>query len=416
MRKLMLVIILMISIIGIVNAEEEEGCTIFAITHNVIHEAVTHEVVIVDQEAWDEMVIDTEAWDEVVVDVPAHTEWELITPEVSVWKKGKNHKSGYEQDCGIDKSNCHKDVITPAVYDWVYYPEVSHVVHHDAVTHIVSHEAVTHVEVVVDEEEWTEVVIDVPAKSDKDCDGIPDEEDQIDNRDSDHDGLQNWEDPCPRDRTSTCVKNVKPKTSLEYEGEKLPTYNGGKHGVAPTVVVGNTLTIIWEGMYKTVDIFLTTEKDKNKKHNEVSQIAEDVPSSEDGSGSYDWVVEKPESDGLSQVKVVSEEDGSKDRVATSGKFQIVRQEVQVCQDGYSLVGGQCVRPETQFGGYTFGTSDCNRVAILLGQPETPRREYLLNIIAWDYKYTIPEMYNYCEDLGVDMTPVIGDYYTWNPQD
>ena len=73
---------------------------------------------------------------------------------------------------------------------------------------------------------------------------------------------------------------------------------------------------------------------------------------------------------------------------------------------------EVVKP-TQFNGYTFGTSDCNRMAILSGQ-SNEHAAYMMDIIAWEYKYTAFEMVSYCERNGVDMTPITDGYYQWTP--
>jgi Ni/Co efflux regulator RcnB len=75
---------------------------------------------------------------------------------------------------------------------------------------------------------------------------------------------------------------------------------------------------------------------------------------------------------------------------------------------------KCNKPKQIFSGYTFGTSDCNRMSILAGQLPAPHADYLMGVIAWDYKYTVSEMIQYCTNQGVDMTTIPTEYYTWDP--
>lgn len=79
-------------------------------------------------------------------------------------------------------------------------------------------------------------------------------------------------------------------------------------------------------------------------------------------------------------------------------------------------------PQILGGGYAFGTSDCNRVAILQGLMTQPTIDdtlmkilkYKLGIIVWDYKYdTTEEMISYCVRHGADITPTT-IYYEWTP--
>ena len=67
-----------------------------------------------------------------------------------------------------------------------------------------------------------------------------------------------------------------------------------------------------------------------------------------------------------------------------------------------------------FFGYTFGTSHCNRMAILMGQPPNRHANYTMEVISWDYKYNVTEMIKYCERCGANMTPIVDGFYTWNP--
>lgn len=67
-----------------------------------------------------------------------------------------------------------------------------------------------------------------------------------------------------------------------------------------------------------------------------------------------------------------------------------------------------------FIGYTFGTSDCNRISILMGQPPNAHANYTMKIISRNYKYNVTEMIHYCERCGANMTPITDEFYIWNP--
>lgn len=67
-----------------------------------------------------------------------------------------------------------------------------------------------------------------------------------------------------------------------------------------------------------------------------------------------------------------------------------------------------------FSGYTFGTSDCNRIAILAGKLPDPHAEYVMSVISWEYKYKINQMVEYCTAQGADMSTVPTSYFEWTP--
>ncbi len=71
--------------------------------------------------------------------------------------------------------------------------------------------------------------------------------------------------------------------------------------------------------------------------------------------------------------------------------------------------------EQSFLGYTFGTSDCNRLEILGNQVPSPRRDYTMKVLAKKYSQRTPdEMYGYCEQKGY----VFGNantYREWTPE-
>lgn len=110
-----------------------------AVTHTVHHEAITHDVVVVDVVAYDEVIID-------VPGILAYDEYVQVL---------HNH-GNYDRHGG------------PGNYSYVYVGN-NHgdyvKIHHEAVpavTHTVHHEAVTHTETIIDTPAYDEVIIDVP--------------------------------------------------------------------------------------------------------------------------------------------------------------------------------------------------------------------------------------------------------------
>ncbi len=67
-----------------------------------------------------------------------------------------------------------------------------------------------------------------------------------------------------------------------------------------------------------------------------------------------------------------------------------------------------------FSGYTFGTNDCERMAILMGQEQNRHTIYTMEALSWEYKYNISEMIHYCERCDINMTPITSGFYEWTP--
>lgn len=102
----------------------EEGCEIIyhpEVNHTVHHEASTHNITVVDKEAWNETVVDKEAWNETVIDTEAWDEY--------IYHAEVNHTVYY-----------------PETNHTVYHPEVNHTVHHANTTSQVWIPEVNHTE------------------------------------------------------------------------------------------------------------------------------------------------------------------------------------------------------------------------------------------------------------------------------
>lgn len=192
------------------------------VNHTVHHPAITHNITVVDKEAWDEYIYHPEVnhteWVNEInhtVYHPAttHIEYRTVTKNcyyVYDWKyfrndgwkvKCTNHKD-HGEGWHVENSNCHKceviygewsltnpcekDVVmdsckceyeTRIVIDKEAWTEIivdipGHyiiVIDEVAWTEIIHHPAETHEETIVDEEAWDEIVVDVPGHYETIC-------------------------------------------------------------------------------------------------------------------------------------------------------------------------------------------------------------------------------------------------------
>ena len=222
-------------------------------------------------------------------------------------------------------------------------------------------------------------------------------------------------------------KGKDPKVNLRYDGHKVKGNN-------PIVVIGETLTIKWKHMFEFVNIDLLTDMNNEEDSNhDIMSIVTDYEAEDNElennertwKGSYEWTIE-PNTDftnNLNRIRITSEyciEGECRTREASSKEFFIVPPEVTLsCETGYNLIDGKCVRQEHGFNGYTFGTSDCDRIRILM-QVDIPEdvREYKLYNIYWGENRlnTLDEMIGRCERHGFNMDePITNGYYDWSEQ-
>ena len=339
-----ILILMLISMIGIVSAEE--SC--WVPEQRIIHDETSHTITVIDSLAWTEIVTTTEAY---TIPAVTHTETVIDVPEINV-------------------------------------------------------PAVTHEVTVVDKLAWDEIIQCNGAEGNtcerhKLTDGTPAVPEVKGHKDS------GWNKPCEEARHGES-KNCILVPAVPAVPPNFSTWHKHVHHDAIThnEIVIDFLAYTIPAVTHQITVIDVAAIDVPAGTSEVYHPA--ISHTETFIDTELWIEIIPgynDQTCLDNKKIADEE--AKAKFDTDGDG--IPDMIDRCP-GDAL--NRC--NERSFSGYTFGTSDCNRMAILSGKLPDPHAEYTMSAIAWEYKYKIYQMVDYCTRLGADMT-IPTTYYEWSPE-